>query len=236
MNKDSFIWWDWVGRHTTEIRLATFEHLRLTVIAVAIGFAISLPLALLARRSRLARGVITSATGVMYTIPSLALFVTLLAVTGFSTVTVEIALVSYTLLILVRNILEGLESVPASVREAADGMGLRPMQRLIAVELPLAIPTIAAGVRIATVTTVGLVTVGGLLGFGGLGSFINSGLDRFFSTEVVVGAGLSIVLAVVLDAFLVGVERLLTPWRRTRRGARVATGWQPEMPTAVGAA
>jgi osmoprotectant transport system permease protein len=234
VNADSFIWWDWVGRHTDDIKEATWEHLRLTLIAVVIGFAISMVLSVLALRWRVARLLVTSFSGVLYTIPSLALFAFFVSITGFSTLTAEIGLVSYTLLILIRNILEGLEGVPPSVREAADGMGFGPTRRFVGVELPLALPAIFAGLRIATVTTVGLVTVTGLIGMGGYGSFIDSGLSRLFSTEVVVGAGLSVIMALVLDGLLVGLEWLMTPWRhRSSRGsARVtpSVAWQREAP------
>lgn len=218
MDADSFIWWKWVGDHTDAIRDATYEHLRLTLIAVAVGFALSLALAVVALRWRWAYAPIAGLTGVLYTIPSLALFATLVTFTGFTTLTAEIGLVSYTLLILVRNIVEGIDAVPESVREAADGMGMRRTRRFVTVELPLAAPAIVAGLRIATVTTVGLVTVTGLIGQGGYGAFIDSGLDRSFSTEVVVGGGLSVVMAVVLDVLLIGVERLASPWARV--GAR----------------
>lgn len=214
MNSDSFIWWDWVGRHTDDIWVATVEHLRLTVIAVGVGLVVSLALSALALRWRWTYAPIAGIAGVLYTIPSLALFAVLVSVTGFTTLTAEIGLVSYTLLIFVRNIVEGVDSVPPSVKEAADGMGLRPAHRFFAVDLPLAAPAIAAGLRIATVTTVGLVTVTGLIGQGGYGSFIDSGLDRTFSTEVVVGGGLSILMAVVLDLMLVGLERVASPWAR----------------------
>lgn len=216
MNADSFIWWDWVGRHTSEIRDATVEHLRLTLLAVGIGFAISLALSILALRVRWTYAPIAGVAGVLYTIPSLALFSTLVTFTGFTTLTAEIGLVSYTLLIFVRNIVEGIDAVPAAVREAADGMGMRPARRFVSVELPMAVPAIVAGLRIATVTTVGLVTVTGLIGQGGYGSFIDSGLKRSFSTEIVVGGGLSIVMAVVLDVLLVGVERLASPWAHVK--------------------
>jgi osmoprotectant transport system permease protein len=225
VNPDSFIWWAWVRDHRHDILLATYEHLRLTLLAVVIGLVISLALAVVARRWRIARPVITGAAGVLYTIPSLALFATLVTITGFTTLTAEIGLVGYTLLILVRNLLEGLDGVPTAVREAADAMGFGPVRRVLAVDLRLALPAIAAGVRIATVTTVGLVTVTGLIGMGGYGSFIDAGLDRVFSTEVVVGAVLSVAMAVVLDGVLVLATRLLTPWqhasgaRRRDRGA-----------------
>jgi len=214
VNKDSLIWWDWVGRHTDAIRAATVEHLRLTVIAVAVGLMLSLLLSVVALRWRWTYTPIAGLAGVLYTIPSLALFAVLVTITGFTTLTAEIGLVSYTLLVFVRNIVEGIDSVPAAVREAADGMGLRPAHRFMTVDLPLALPAIAAALRIATVTTVGLVTVTGLIGQGGYGSFIDSGLDRSFSTEVMVGGGLSVVMAVVLDVALVGLERVASPWRQ----------------------
>jgi osmoprotectant transport system permease protein len=213
---DSLIWWDWVDRHREEIKSATFEHLRLTVIAVAIGFAISGALAVIALRYRWTYAPITWITGVLYTIPSLALFVMLVPWTGFTTLTGEIGLVSYTLLILIRNIVAGVDAVPPAVKEAADAMGFRPARRFVSVELRLATPTIIAGLRIATVTTIGLVTVTGLIGLGGYGGLINDGIDRTFSTPIVVGAGLSVVMAIALDIGLAGLERLLTPWARRR--------------------
>jgi osmoprotectant transport system permease protein len=216
---NSFIWWDWVGRHSDEIRDATFEHLRLTLIAVGVGFLIAGALSVLAIRFRWTYAPITWLTGVLYTIPSLALFVLLVPWTGFTTLTGEIGLVSYTLLILIRNIVAGVDGVPESVREAADAMGYTPARRFLTIDLRLATPAIVAGLRIATVTTIGLVTVTGLIGLGGYGGLINDGIDRTFSTPIVVGAGLSVAMAVVLDIGLVGVERALTPWAR-RRAAR----------------
>jgi osmoprotectant transport system permease protein len=217
MNKDSLIWWDWVGRHTQQIQAATFEHLRLTLIAVAVGFAISLVLAALSLRFRRLYAPIAGFAGVLYTIPSLALFALLLPITGFNTLTAEIGLVGYTLAIFLRNIVEGVDAVAPVVLDAADGMGYRPLRRFVTVDVPLAMPAIVAGLRIATVTTVGLVTVTGLIGQGGYGSFIDSGLSRDFSTEVMVGGGLSVVMAVVLDFVLVALERVATPWNRARR-------------------
>ena len=216
---DSLIWWDWVDGHREEIKQATFEHLRLTVIAVAVGLAISSVLAVIALRYRWTYAPISWITGVLYTIPSLALFVLLIPWTGFTTLTGEIGLVSYTLLILLRNIVAGVDGVPAPVKEAADAMGYRPARRYVSVDLRLATPTIIAGLRIATVTTIGLVTVTGLIGLGGYGALINDGIDRTFSTPIVVGAGLSIVMAIALDVGLAGAERVLTPWAR-RRAAR----------------
>lgn len=214
---NSLIWWDWVGRHTDDIKAATLEHLRLTVIAVLVGFAISLVLAAVSLRVRPLYTPLAGAAGLLYTIPSLALFAFLLPITGFNTLTAEIGLVSYTLAIFLRNIVEGVDGVSPAVVDAADGMGYSTARKLLTVELPLALPAIAAALRIATVTTVGLVTVTGLIGQGGYGSFIDSGLARDFSTEVVVGGGFSVVMAVVLDVVLVGVERVATPWTRPAR-------------------
>ncbi len=216
MSPESFIWWDWVGRHTDDIWLATLEHLRLTVIAVAAGFAISMVLAAISLRWRVLYAPLAGVAGLLYTIPSLALFAFLLPITGFNTLTAEIGLVSYTFAIFLRNIVAGVDGVSPEVVDAADGMGYGSARRLLTVELPLAAPAIVAALRIATVTTVGLVTVTGLIGQGGYGSFIDSGLARDFSTEIVVGGGLSVVMAVALDMLLVGVERVATPWTRSR--------------------
>jgi osmoprotectant transport system permease protein len=171
-------------------------------------------LATIGLRWRRLLGPIAGVLGVLYTVPSLALFAFLVTVTGFGTLTSEIGLIGYTLLIFVRNIVEGVDAVPEDVREAADAMGFRPAQRYVRVDLWLATPAIVAGLRLATVTTVGLVTVTGLIGQGGYGSFIESGLDRNFSTEIVVGAGLSVVMAIVLDLLLVLGQRLAAPWVR----------------------
>ena len=209
--------WDWVLDHLAEIRTRTWEHVVLTVIAVVSGLVISFPLAIFAFRHRRAYAPITWITGLLYTIPSLALFVLLLPIFGLTTTTAEVGLVSYTLLILIRNTVAGLDAVPADTKEAALGMGYTRRQLLWKVELPLALPVIIAGVRIATVTTIGLVTVTALIGKGGLGEFILEGLNLFFSTPVVVGAVLSVVLALVADALLLLVQRLLTPWTAAAR-------------------
>ncbi|HEX2041959.1 MAG TPA: ABC transporter permease [Acidimicrobiales bacterium] len=214
---DPWVRWDWVSRHTGDIAAATREHLELTAIAVVLGLAISFPLALAARRWRWTQAPVLSATGMLYTIPSLALFALLVPWTGLSRTTSEIGLVGYTLLILVRNILAGLDAVPDDVREAAQGMGFTPRRQLLRIELPLAVPSIMAGVRIATVTTIGLVTITAVIGQGGLGQLILEGLIRDFRTPLVVGSVLSIALAVAADLGLAGVERLITPWARTRQ-------------------
>ena len=188
----------------------------ITVIAVAVGFALSFAASIAIHRRRRLYGPFAAASGFLYTIPSLALFAFLVPFTGLSTTTAEIGLVSYTLLILIRNVVAGLDGVPDDVKESARGMGYTSRQLLWRVEVPLALPVIVAGVRIATVTTIGLVTVTALIGLGGLGYFILLGLDRFFSTAIVVGGALSVVFAALADALLLLVERRLTPWARAR--------------------
>ncbi|MDQ4068192.1 MAG: ABC transporter permease [Actinomycetota bacterium] len=211
---DPWVRWDWVRDHGDDIAAATRQHVELTLLAVAIGLLLSFPLALAARRWRPTAGPILGFTGILFTIPSLALFALLVPFTGLSRTTAEVGLVAYTLLILVRNILAGLDGVADEVREAAEGMGYRPAGRLLRVELPLAVPVIVAGVRIATVTTIGLVTVTGLIGQGGLGAFIIEGINRDFRTPLVVGSVGSVALAVVADVVLAGLARLLAPWAR----------------------
>jgi len=206
--------WGWVGDHRTLIFDLARDHVELTVLAVVLGLALSFPLALAARRWRLLYSPVLSAAGVLYAIPSLALFALLLPWTGLTRTTALIALVSYTLLILVRNIAAGLDGVPSEVSEAATAMGMRSSRRLWSVELPLALPAVVAGIRVATVTTIGLVTVAALIGHGGLGQLILDGLNRDFRTPLVVGSALSVALAATADVMLVGAQRLLTPWAR----------------------
>lgn len=215
---EPLIRWDWLADHTDDIFARLVEHVWLTVLAVAVGFVISFFLALIAIRRGWTYGPITAATGILYTIPSLALFAILVPITGLTVLTAEIALVGYTLLILIRNIVAGIQGVPSDVTEAADGMGFGTTTRLIRVELPLAVPVIVAGLRIATVTTIGLVTVSALIGQGGLGSLIDDGLRRFFPTMYITGAVLSVVLAIIADAGFVVLQRLTTPWARARGG------------------
>ena len=214
---NSWIWWPWVTRHGHLIWTATRQHVELTAVAVGVGLLISLPLALLGRRSRTVQSLVLGTTGVLYTIPSLAAIGLLLPITGLTSLTAEIVLVSYTLLILVRNMLAGLAAVPEEIREAARGMGFGPLRLLVQIELPLAVPAIIAGIRIATVTTIGLVTVTALIGLGGLGRLIYDGLNREFHTPLIVGSVLSVALAVTADLGLVAVQRLATPWARGRR-------------------
>jgi osmoprotectant transport system permease protein len=206
--------WDWVASHMGEIGDRLVEHVELTAIAVGVGFVIAFALALVVLRTPWLEAPVTWVTGTLYTIPSLALFALLVPYTGLTILTAEIGLVSYTLLILIRNIVRGIRGVPADVREAATGMGYTPRGRLWRVELPLALAAIIAGVRIATISTIGLVTVTALIGQGGVGYFILIGIQRFFSTELIVGAVGSIVLAVCADGLLVLLQRRLTPWTR----------------------
>ena len=194
------------------------EHVRLTVLAVIIGTAIALPLALLARRSRFLSGPVLGLSTVVYTIPSLAMFALIFPFTGLSSTTVLIGLVLYSLVILVRNFLAGLQGVPADVREAARGMGYGAGRLFLQVDVPLALPTFMAGLRIATVSTVALTTVGVLVGHGGLGQLIVGGFNaNFYRAEIVTGAIGCVLLALAFDVLLAGVERLLTPWSRVVR-------------------
>jgi osmoprotectant transport system permease protein len=192
------------------------QHVRLTVGAVVLGTLIALPLALLARRTRLLSGPVLSLSSIVYTIPSLAMFSFLAPITGpLSATTVLVGLTLYTLVILVRNFLTGLQSVPADVREAARGMGYSPARLFVQVDLPLALPAFMAGLRIATVSTVALTTVGVITGNGGLGQLIIGGFNsNFYRAEIVTGAVGCVLLALVADVLLAGAQRLLTPWTR----------------------
>ena len=210
---EPLIRWDWIASHLDEFAFRLGEHVELTVIAVGVGFLIAFALSLLILRVPRTEGPITWITGTLYTIPSLALFALLIPYTGLTILTAEIGLVGYTLLILIHNIVRGIRGVPADVREAAVGMGYAPREILVRVELPLALAVIIAGVRVATVTTIGLVTVTALIGQGGFGYLILTGMQRgFFTTEMIAGAVLSVALAVVADALLVMLQRRLTPW------------------------
>jgi osmoprotectant transport system permease protein len=192
------------------------QHVRLTIGAVVLGALIALPLALLARRTRLLAGPVLSLSSIVYTIPSLAMFSFLAPFTGpLSATTVLIGLTLYTLVILVRNFLTGLQAVPADVREAARGMGYGAARLFVQVDLPLALPAFIAGLRIATVSTVALTTVGVITGNGGLGQLIIGGFNaNFYRAEIVTGALGCVVLALTADLLLAGVQRLLTPWTR----------------------
>jgi osmoprotectant transport system permease protein len=209
--------WDWFSHNFDSVFAPRIvEHIELTGIAVGIGFVIAFAAALFAYRYGWFNTPFTIFSGFLYTVPSLALFQLLVPITGLTWTSAEIALVSYTLLILFRNILTGLQGVPEDVREAARGMGLRPTQILLRVELPLALPAIMAGIRIATVTTISLVTVAAFIGAGGLGQPIFNALQGGFKTQFVASGVLAVLLALVADGLLVLLQRGLTPWARAR--------------------
>jgi osmoprotectant transport system permease protein len=211
---DPWVNWDWLSTHTHLFAAALLQHVILTAVAVGVGLVISLPLGVIAHRWRALRNPVLTVFGIFYTIPSIALFAMLIPYTGLSVLTAEIGLVGYAVLILVRNVVVGLEAVPAEILDAANGMGYRPTARLLRVELPLALPAIFAGVRIATVTTIGLVTITAIIGLGGLGSLILSGLINDFHTPLLVATALSIALALVADLSLAAAQRLSLPWAR----------------------
>ncbi|MCZ7456496.1 ABC transporter permease [Streptomyces sp. WMMC940] len=200
---------------------ATLQHLQLTFVSVALALLLAVPLAVAARRWRWTAGPVLGVTTILYTIPSLAMFSLLLPVYGLSASLVVAGLVLYSLTLLVRNVLAGLRSVPAEIRQAARGMGYGPARQLLAVELPLALPAAMAGLRIATVSAVSLVTVGAIVGFGGLGNLIYSGMNTYFKAQVLTASVLCVLIAVAADLVLLGVQRMLTPWTRPSRGAAV---------------
>ena len=211
-------WWctDWLHAHWGDtLQPALVQHIELSAIAIGIGFALALVLALAGFRFRLLDAPIGFFADFLYTIPSLALFQLLVPLTGLTVTTVEIALVSYTLLILYRNIVEGLRGVPADALEAARGMGLTRRQTLMRVELPLAAPAIVAGLRIASVSTISIATVAAFVIPKGLGRPIFIALNQdVFKTEILAAGGLAVALALTADALLALTQRFLTPWSR----------------------
>ncbi|WP_430479102.1 ABC transporter permease [Streptomyces sp. P11-1] len=205
---------EYLRSRSQELADATVQHIGITVVSVLIGLAVAFPLALLARRGRGFAGPVLGLTTVLYTVPSLAMFSLLLPLFGLSAALVVTGLVLYSLTILVRNILAGLEAVPQEAKEAARGMGYGPWRLLWEVELPLALPALMAGLRIATVSTVALTTVGSLVGKGGLGNLIEDALPGLFKAQVLTASVLCVLLAVTADLLLLGLQRLLTPWTR----------------------
>ena len=193
---------------------AVREHLFLTVVSVLLGAVLALPLAVLAHRVRRARGLTLGVTTVIYTIPSIALFFLIVPMLGLGAVTVITGLTLYTLTILVRNLLVGLEGVDPEVIDAATGMGLGRGRLLWRVELPLALPSAMAGLRVAAVSTVALVTIGTVVDAGGLGTVIVRGLSANFNAQVLTASVLCVLLALVIDLLLLGAQRAVTPWRR----------------------
>jgi osmoprotectant transport system permease protein len=211
-------WWctEWLDAHWSDtLQPALVQHIELSLLAVGIGFVIAFLLAMAGYRYRLLDAPVGVFADFLYTIPSLALFQLLVPITGLTVTTVEVALVSYTLLILYRNMVAGLRAVPADALEAARGMGLTPRQTFLSVELPLALPTILAGVRIAIVSTISIATVAAFVIPQGLGRPIFIALEQnLFKTEILAAGGLAIALALAADAILVLVQRAVTPWSR----------------------
>ena len=210
--------WSYVQDNADTLLAATQEHLLLTVASILGAFALGLPLALVAFRAPVTRPVILSVGGILYTIPALALMTVLWPIFGLSPYSVVIALILYAVLIVIRNILSGLDDVPDDVVEAAQGMGYGSGRLLWQVQLPLAIPSIVAGLRVATVSTIGLVTIGALLGYGGLGNLILSGYtNNFYHAQIMTATILVVGLAVVADIILVLAQLWLAPWIRRAR-------------------
>ena len=209
--------WDWLGRNLDVVLSDLQQHIEITLASLALGALIAFPVGLIAYRWRRSYPPILAITQVLYTIPSLALFVLLINAVGLGTEPVIIGLAIYSLVILVRNLVEGLRGVPPEVTDAATAMGYRETRRLFAVELPLALPAIVAGLRVATVSTISLVSVGALIGTGGLGQLFIHGFQIDNPIEIWTGIVLTIVLALVFDLLIVGGGRLLTPWTRAAR-------------------
>jgi osmoprotectant transport system permease protein len=199
---------------------ATVSHLTITFAAVLLGLVVALPLGVLASRSAVFDSVATAVATTLYAIPSLAMFPLLIALgIGFGPQVVVVGLAIYAVGILLRNTVVGLQEVPPDTIDAAEGMGLSATRRLWSVELPLAMPAILAGLRIATVSTIALVTVGGLIGFGGLGNLILTGQNSRFNAQVLTASVIVVIIALVLDGLLLLLERGLTPWLRRRSAA-----------------
>lgn len=209
--------WDYITRSADTLREATVEHVLLVLYAVALGLLLSLPLGVLAHRVRALQTAVLGFTGVLYTIPALAAIVALAPVFGtFSVWTVLVPLTAYTLVIIVRNVVTGLQGVPPDALEAARGMGYGPVRSLLQVELPLAVPAVVAGLRVAAVSTVALVTIGGYVDQGGLGDILFGALNTLRRAPVLTASVLCVLLAVAFDLALLGLQRLVTPWARGR--------------------
>ncbi len=212
-NSSAFFCFDWAKHHLGDYATPTAQHLRLVVLAVAIGFAIAFSLALIAHRRHWLQPPLLAATGVLYTIPSVAFFFLLLPLTGRGVDTAVIALTAFNLQIIYRNTTVGLANVPASIKDAALGMGQTERQVLWRIEVPLAAPEIIAGLRIATVSTVAIATLATLAGGGGLGRPIfQFGID--FKTNIIIAGGIAILMALAFDAILYAIQRMLTSWQR----------------------
>jgi osmoprotectant transport system permease protein len=221
--------WSWVPQHVGLIWQLTRENAYLGIVPALIGLAISLPLGIVCVRFGWLYPPVLSATSVLYALPSLALFVALIPYTGLTDTTVIIPLTLFSLCVLVPNVVDGLRSVPWPVRQAATAMGFGTLRRLVQVELPLAIPVIIAGLRVAVVSSISLATVGQLIGVSSLGYLFIDGSQRDFPTEIVAGLALVILLALVCDLLLVLARTLLTPWRRAGTGQDLRAQEAPGM-------
>jgi osmoprotectant transport system permease protein len=217
--------WGWLGRNLDDIAEATGEHLYLALLPVLVGLLISLPLGWAASRWGWARGILVPLAGVLYTIPSLALITLVPLMLGTKIVdplNVQVPLTIYTVALLVRSVSDALIAVPGEVTAAATAVGYRPLRMFLTVELPLAIPVIIAGLRVAVVSAMSLTSVGALIGIGGLGELITEGFDRNNAVEMVVAIALIVLIAMAIDALLLLVGKVITPWTRarTRTGAK----------------
>jgi osmoprotectant transport system permease protein len=210
---------DYLKDRHSDLTSALAQHLQITLWSLLVALVVAFPLALIARRLPRLQGLILSTSTMIYTIPSLALFPFLVPFTGISMKTVVIGLALYALTILVRSMLAGLLGVPDEVRESATGLGYGRTRLLFRIEVPLALPVIMAGLRVATVSTVALTTIGTLVSYGGLGNLIRDGVQNDFKAEILAASVLCVVLAVVLDAVIVGVQWVSTPWTHRRRTA-----------------
>ncbi|MDT7612190.1 MAG: osmoprotectant transport system permease protein [Pseudonocardiales bacterium] len=209
--------WAWIPRNGSLILGLLGQHIILSLLPVVIGLVLAVPLGWLATRSRVARAVLIPSAGVLYTVPSLVLFIVLPGILGtriLDPINVVVALAVYTVALLVRSVADALAAVPSMVVAAATAMGFRPTRRFVSVELPLAVPVLIAGLRVATVSNISLVSVGALVGVGGLGQLFTQGFQNNFPTEILTGVILSLLIALLADALLLGVGRFATPWSR----------------------
>ena len=209
--------WGWLDRNLDTVLEYLQEHIEIALVALFLGAVIAFPVGLIAYRWRFTYGPILALTQVLYTVPSLALFVLLINVVGLGQQPVIIGLTIYSLVILVRNLVEGLRNVPTEVIDAATAMGYKQTRRLFAVELPIALPAIIAGLRVAAVSNISLVSVGALIGTGGLGQLFIHGFQIDNQIEIWTGIVVTLALALVVDLLIVGGGRLLTPWTRAAR-------------------
>jgi osmoprotectant transport system permease protein len=217
---DDLIRWDWIGDHVDLFAQDLGDHIYMALLPSLFGLLVAVPVGLACARWPRFYPPVLATTSILYALPSLALFALLIDFTGLTATTVVIPLTIYSLSVLIRNVVDGLRSVPPSTVDAATAMGYSGLRRLLAVELPIALPVVMAGLRVATVSNISLVSIGSLIGVGGLGQLFIDGFQRDFPTPIIVGVVLTIALAVLADAVLVVAQRLLTPWYFAERGKR----------------